>query len=215
MRLCAAILLLASLGARAEVVDRVAISVGQQVVTESEIRRQIRRSAFFSNSEPDFSPAARKLAAEQLIDQALIRREIELTKYAPVPMAEVNERMEEFKARRNLTQEQFQASLTKVGFEEADFKEELLWQLTLLRFIDFRFRPSIQVSEAEVRDYYDKTFVPQFKKANPGVEPPPVEQVQPRIQAVVASEKSNTTLFRWLQQSRQQVRIKFFEEAFR
>lgn len=215
MQLRAAILCLVCFSVKAEVVDRIAIVVSPQVITQSMLRRHIRLSAFFNNRQPVYSPETLKDAAEKLIDQALIRREIDLTKYTPVPMREVNERMAAFMERRKLSQPEFVKALAKYGFGEDDFKEELHWQLTLLRFIDFRFRPSIQVTEAEVRQYYEKTFVPQFQEANPGATPPALEQATERITAVVASEKSNTTLFRWLQQARQQARPKYYEEAFR
>lgn len=215
MKLRIAIFALASFGLAAEVVDRIAISIGSQVVTQSMLRRQLRLSAFFGNREPDYSPNALKDAADRLIDQALIRREIELTKYTPVPMSEVNERVEAFKQRRNLNQQQLVAALAKYGFTEDDFKEEYHWQLTLQRFIEYRFRPSIQVNEAEIAEYYNKTFVPQYMASNPGVPPPALEQVHTRIVNVVASEKSTTTLFRWLETSRQQIRIRFFDEALK
>lgn len=215
MKLRLAILSLAALGLMAEEVDRIAITVGEQVVTESMLKRHLRLGAFFNNREPDYSPDSLKQAADRLIDQALIRREIELTKYTPVPMAEVEERMDAFKERRKLTQEHLESALAKYGFTEDDFKEELHWQLTLQRFIEYRFRPSIQVNEAEIAAYYKNVFVPQYIATHPGVDPPALAQVQTRITNIVASEKSNTTLFRWLEQGRQQIRIRFFDEAFK
>lgn len=215
MRLLAAMLALLAPLQAAEVVERIVAAVGSQVVTTGMIRRQLRMAAFINNREPDFSEARMKESAERLIEQALIRKEIELTKYAPVPVAEGETRIAEFMERRKLTKPELLAGLRKYNFTEQDFLDELMWQLTLLQFIDFRFRPSVQVTDSELRDYYEKTYAPRFKAANPKLEPPPLEDVAERIAAIVASNKSNTTLFQWLQQSRQQVQIRYIEEALK
>jgi len=63
---------------QATIVDRVAIAVGNKVITQSEIEERIRLTAFQNREKPDFSPASRKQAAERLIDQKLIEREMDV-----------------------------------------------------------------------------------------------------------------------------------------
>jgi hypothetical protein len=47
-----------------DVLDRVVVSAGQQVVTLSAVRRQIRIEALVANREPDYSQASMRKAAE-------------------------------------------------------------------------------------------------------------------------------------------------------
>jgi hypothetical protein len=61
----------------AEIIDRIAVTVEKQVITESEIWRQIRITAFLNGEEPDFSSAAKRTMADRLVEQVLIRRELE------------------------------------------------------------------------------------------------------------------------------------------
>ena len=61
--------------ATAEIIDRVAVSVGNQVITEDQIGEEIRVTAFLNHETPDLSPAQKRRAAERLIEQALVRRD--------------------------------------------------------------------------------------------------------------------------------------------
>ncbi|MGD0580069.1 MAG: hypothetical protein ABSC08_14200, partial [Bryobacteraceae bacterium] len=76
MRIAAALLALLPALAAGEVLDQVAVRVGAQVITASAVRRHLRMEAFMQNREPDLRPEARREAAERLIDQALVRREL-------------------------------------------------------------------------------------------------------------------------------------------
>jgi hypothetical protein len=56
-----------------EIIDRIAVSVEDSVITESELRKEIRVMAFLDETEPDLSGANKRKAAERLIDQYLMR----------------------------------------------------------------------------------------------------------------------------------------------
>ena len=68
-------------GPRAEVIDRIAVTLDNQIITESEVAREIRLTAFLNGDPLDFSPEARRKAAGRLVEQKLIRREIDLGRY--------------------------------------------------------------------------------------------------------------------------------------
>ena len=70
--------------AHAEIIDRIAVSVGKSVITTSDIDRQIRVSAFLDGVKPDLSPANRSAIADRMVEQKLIRRELETSRF-PVP----------------------------------------------------------------------------------------------------------------------------------
>src|SRR5262249_49424474 len=58
---------------RAEIIDRVAVVVGNRVITESEILREVRLTAFLNGAPLDFSAASKRKTAERLVEQRLIR----------------------------------------------------------------------------------------------------------------------------------------------
>lgn len=197
-----------------EVVDRVAAAAGQQVVTLSAIRRHLRILALSEGKPLEDTPEARRRAAERLIDQAMVLREIQLSRYASPTMAEAEVSITRFIASRQQTPEQFAASLKSYGFTEDDFRQEVLWRISVARFVDFRFAPGIQVSDEEVAAYYQKEFVPIFRASNPGQKDPALEEVRDRVMRVVSVRKTNAALEQWLTQMRETLKVRYFEAAF-
>src|SRR6266498_3287027 len=77
---------------RAEIIDRVAVVVGNRVITESEILREVRLTAFLNGEPLDFGAASRRKTAERLVEQRLIRNEMESNLY-PIPAPDAVEQM--------------------------------------------------------------------------------------------------------------------------
>ncbi|MBI5282668.1 MAG: hypothetical protein HY858_13365 [Candidatus Solibacter usitatus] len=214
-RVSIALLMVMAAGARAEVIDRVAAAAGQQVVTLSAIRRALRLQAVFDLREYEDTPAERRKAADRLIDQAIVLREIGLSRYAGATMAEADALLGGFGKDRGMTGEQLAAALERYGFSEDDFRQEMLWRVTVQRFVDFRFMPGVQVSDGEVQAYYEQEFVPALRAADGKAVAPAVEEVRERITQVLTTRKTNAALEQWLKQARETLKVRFFEEAFR
>ena len=60
----------------AEVLDRIAVTVGTEIITLTEVLREIRLQALQENGTIDTSPRARRAAAERLVDRTLITMEM-------------------------------------------------------------------------------------------------------------------------------------------
>jgi hypothetical protein len=199
-----AILLIA---AQAEIIDRIAVTVDKSVVTESEILRQIRITAFLNGQQPDFSPVNKRTTADRLVEQILIRRELETTRYASdatTSSAEYEELVRKFPS-----PEAYRQALARYGITDAEIREALAWQATLLDFIETRFRPGIQIPASEIREYYDSHVA-----LNPG-KLPPFEQAKDDIEKILTQQRVDNALDRWLGQARLQSRIRYTQEVFR
>jgi parvulin-like peptidyl-prolyl isomerase len=138
LRSLAALFPLLSAGA-ASVVDRVAVVVDKDVITESEVRDDLRLTEFLDNRPLDLGPAARRQAAEHLVDQQLIRRELELSKYPQPQASEADALLRGFLQSRFHSDAEYRAALQTFGISEEQLKQRLLWQLTAIRFTDSRF----------------------------------------------------------------------------
>jgi hypothetical protein len=125
---------------QAEIIDRIVVSVGNQVVTASEVRREIRMTAFLNGTEVDFGADSRRKATERLIEQKLVRKEMEVGRYPGPSEAETEPLLQQVREQRFKTNEEYSQALAKYGISEPDLKAQLLWQLTVLRFVEFRFR---------------------------------------------------------------------------
>jgi hypothetical protein len=212
MQMCCVLLaLLALVAPGAVVLDRIAVIVGRHVIKTSDIDREVRLTDFVNAQPLDLSTAARKKAADRLIDQDIIRNEVEVAGYATASAADADKLLAQMKANRFRSDAQYRAALRQYGITEEQLKAQLLWQLTVLRFIEQRFRPGVLVSDEDVRKYYD-THAVELRKTSGGNSS--MEALRPKIQEILAGEQVNEQFFAWLDQSRKQLRIQFRDDAF-
>jgi len=194
--------------AGAEIIDRMAVSVGNRVITESELKREIRLTAFLNAETPDFSPEAKHKAAERLIEQKLVRKELEFTRYPTPDASEAEPLVNEIKKKRSQNQAEFERELQKCGITEADLTAHLLWQLTLLRFLEIRFRPEIQISEEEIRGYFET----HMQSADRGAS---LEEYRDKIEQTLRGQRVDKYMDAWLKEARTRTPIKYQKEVFK
>jgi hypothetical protein len=209
--LAAACLLLASFWIlTAEIIDRIAISVGNLVITESQVEEEIRLTAFLNQDKLNLDNAERKKAAGRLIEQTLVRREMEFSHYPLPPLSDAAKSLETLKTRYK-TQADYPQALDSYGITEDGLKRRLWWQETFLRFIDYRFRPGIQIPDADVKAYYQQQL---DKWKQEGLQPiPNLEDVRASIEQTLTEQRIDQAMDRWLTETRTQVVIRFHDEA--
>jgi hypothetical protein len=203
-------LLLLSPILQAEIIDRIAISVGNQVITESQIVEEIRLTAFLNQDKLNLDNEERKKSAGRLIEQTLVRREMEFSHYPLPALSDAAQSLEILKARYK-TDAEYQQALDSYAITEDGLKRRLWWQATFLRFIDYRFRPGIQIPEADMRANYQQQL---DKWKQEGIAPvPSLEDVRPSIERTLTEERIDQAVDRWLADTRTQVAIRFHDEA--
>jgi hypothetical protein len=125
--------------AAAGVIDRVAVVVGNQVITESEVLLEVRLTEFFNGQTLDLGADQRKAAAERLVDQQLIRNEMQIGGY-PMPVeSEGDAVLRKFRQDNYPGIPAFRAALENHGLTEDEVKRHLLWQAAAMHFTDLRF----------------------------------------------------------------------------
>jgi len=199
---------------RGEIIDRIAVSVGNRVIAESDLNREIRVAAFLDGVKPDFSPAGKRATAERMVEQVLIRRELEVSRY-PVPSAaEVAPVLQAFQKKRFSNDGEYQRALADYGITDQDVKDLLLWQRTLLLFIEVRFQSGVQVTGQDIQDYFDKVVKPAAEAAHPG-QPIALEDYRDRIEQTLTGQRADREMDNWLKEARNRTEIVFHEEVFR
>jgi hypothetical protein len=194
--ICAALLFLFTL--RAELVDRIAVSAGNRVITQSELERQIRVIAFQNGVKPDFSAANKHAVANKMVDQKLIQRELENSRYPLPTVDELAPALEEFKKVHYPDQAAYQKALAAAGITEQDLLDILLWERTLLRFIEIRFESGILTSDQEVAE------IEQQKKLS-----------KADAERALVSSRADQQLEQWLRDARKRTPVIMHEEALR
>jgi hypothetical protein len=192
----------------AEIIDRIAVSVGSRVVTTADVDREIRVTAFVNNVAPDFSATNKRATADRLVEQKLIERELEMSKYPlPDPAAAVP-------LYNDLMKTRGASSLAQYGITEQQVKDALFWQLTLLRFIEVRFQPGVQVTDRDIQDYFDKVVKPAAQAEHPD-QPIALEDYRDKIETTLTGQRTDKEVDNWLREARKQTEIVFHDEVFR
>ncbi len=175
--------------ALAVVVDRIAVVVDDAVITESEVIEEVRMTEFLNGKPLDLSPAQRRAAADRLIDQQLIRDEMEIGNYSDPPEQDVDATLAQFlKEHFGGSTAAMHASLQVYGLTEADLKTHLRWQIAAVRFANARFRPGIPAGPA----------------STPGAQ----------AKAAPAQGSVEELMDAWLKEKRSATTIRMFKEAF-
>jgi hypothetical protein len=191
---------------KAETLDRVAVSVGHEVITQSEVILDLRVVAFLERKPVDLSGAAKHQSAERLVDQLLILREA-VDSHVTLPSTEASAGL----VAPYAAESSFPADLKRYGITEHDLADHLLAGLRTLTFTDLRFRPDIQVSPEDIRSYYDKMTA----QAGPAAAPvPSFEASREQIEKLLIEQRVIEALDQWLATARSAANVRYRDKAF-
>lgn len=191
------------------IIDRIAVVVGNSIIKDSDIDRDIRVTSFLNREPLDFSNAARKKAASRLIDQIFIRREIQIGDYPAATLQETDRQLDSLKKQRFPSNSAFEQALGQYGLTTLELRTQFQWQLTVLRFIDVRFKPAVLVTDDEIEKYYHE-HAAALRKQYPGKT---LDDLSEQIRGILSGERVNQQFFRWLDYQRKNNKIQFREES--
>jgi hypothetical protein len=212
MRTAILIAVFTTSAAAAELVDCVAATVDRQVITLGRIIIENRLAAFQEGRQPDQSPEARRRTAERLVDRRLLLREIEISGFPQAVRVDAMAALDELK-KRWTNADEYEAALSRYEIREEELLDFLQTQLTVLRFLQVRFRAESEVTEAEIERYYEEKFAPEVR-ARTGTAAPPLNAVRREIEAILSAEAADRAISRWLDHARSRARIEYREAAF-
>jgi peptidyl-prolyl cis-trans isomerase SurA len=206
------LLLLAT--AHAEVVDRTIAVVNSHLVTWSDLDEQMRFEALENGRAlQDLGAAERRAAFAHLVQSRMLLDQMQGT--APATDSEVEARIGAMRAGGEMEKDdaRWAATLAGYGLSRKELRELVKEQLEILKFMEFRVRPLVRVSRAEVEEYYTKTLIPQVKEQ--GHTPEPVEAVTPKIRELLVEQKMNREMDKWLETLRTQSRVQLLWDGVR
>ncbi len=144
--------------AAAEMFDRIAATVNDDVITTHDVNKEGDQLAKEAEKKAPLSPADRaqlpSLALNRLIDRMLVTQKIKELNIR-ITDDEVRQAIEDVKKQNNLTQEALIAALNTQGLSFDQYKLQLREQLERLRLMSQEVRDKVVVGEKEMRAYYD------------------------------------------------------------
>jgi len=201
-----AAILLSCMVARAVIVDRIAIVVGKNIIKDSDINYDLRLTSFLNQQPLAVTPAARKKAANRLLEQGFIRGELDAGHYPQATIEEAQDTLDGLIKSRYRTAAAYKNALATYGISEEDLEARLLWQLTVLHFIDIRFGSSVSISDDEIRQYYDghkQQFVGGLSAAHS------------KIEELLSGERTNKAFYEWLDRQREEAAIRYLGDSLK
>lgn len=145
-------------------------------------------------------------ALRLLIDQRLILQEAEKIPTIVPTQKEVTDARDEL-ARNFPSPLEFQQRLQRVGLTTEKLDEIMEQRLKMEKYLDFRFRNFVVISQKEIADHYRDIYVPRFRSQNPGRIVPTLEQVRAEIEKTLTEAKIESEIDGFLDTARERAEI--------
>ena len=84
-------------------------------------------------------------------------------------------------------------------------------QLTTLRFIEYRFRPVVDVSNSEIENAYQRDI--QDWSATHSTPPPALKDLRSDIVKALSSQHVDYALNEWLEEARKRIDIRYQDKS--
>ena len=194
------LLMMASAAHAGDIVDRIVATVNGHIILQSDWEDALHYEAFIAEHSPEkLTFVDRKAALDRLIDQELLRQQIRPSDFQHASDQEVAARIQEIRAQYPGAQSDsaWNAALIRYGLTEKQLKNRVALQLDLLRLVDARLRPTVQIDSKSIESYYNQELLPQLRQA--GTQQIPLAQASPKIKELLTQRKIDQLLTAWLQ----------------
>jgi parvulin-like peptidyl-prolyl isomerase len=193
--------------AGAATLDRIAATVNDVAIPESEVRRAMAVSAL--RPEAGEVPGAfRTRVLEALIDERLQYEDALRFGPAVPDAAEVDTEIKKLRDRLAREGKNPDAEFAAAGLTAEEVRATVERQLIIRRYLQERFRPIAFADEDRAREEYEKSYAPERKAA--GLSVPAFESVSEEMRARSQQRVFNEEVEKWLKELREKARIAIY-----
>jgi len=189
----------------AQIVDRVAAIVNDEVITLSDLEWAIGYKRLPIPEDLIARDALLQETLNQLVEQNLIATEASATPGLDVSLPEIERRIEAYKDQFTSVAD-FERHLTQLGMLDNDLHDLVRRQLTVLLFVKLRFEPFVVILPDQIEAFYRTRFLPQL--GVPEEVAPPLSLVEEQIRQILQVEMTTQDLDQWMVNARRRARIK-------
>jgi len=189
-----------------ELIDRVVARIENDVILLSDVRLLSHYQLLVEGKTESDSEIL-----DRLIDQWIVRSEANIAR-TPQPSDPDIDRSVQRLVQGFSSQQDFEARRKLAGLTEADVRRITADQLFLNSYLDSRFRPTVQVSEQAIQDFYKNSLLPRAQAR--GTTPPEFDTAHDFIQEALIQRGINEQADKWLKESHARLRVtKMLEES--
>lgn len=191
----------------AEVIDRIAATVNDTAIPESEVRR----ATVVSGLSPD--PGETAEAFRMRILDALIEEHLQYedaARFGPAPpdAPEIQKAMTSLRDRIKAEGKDPDAEFARAGMTVDEVRASIDRQLVIARYLRERFAPIAYADEEQARAEYEKRYVPEQKAAGEPVQP--FDAVAEEMRRRTSVRMFDEEVARWLKELRQKARVSIY-----
>jgi len=191
-----------------QVVDKMVATVNAGIKTELITYSDLLWQLALQPGTPLDNPTSADLngALRLLIDQRLILQEAEkLPTIAPTPK-EISDARDGL-AKNFASISAFQDRLVRVGLTSEKLNEIVEQRLKMEKYLDFRFRSFVVISQNEIAAYYRDVYVPRLRVRSPGRVIPTLEESRAEIERTLIEAKIESDTDAFLDTARERAEI--------
>jgi hypothetical protein len=193
-----------------QTVDQILTLVNDDLITRIDLLWSI---AMDPQAPSPVGPVGSDLLSRKLdvmIDERLIAQEATRVPTTEITQDEIDKKRTEL-IKSFPSEAQFRERVGSVGLTPQKINELIRQRILIERFVEFRFRSFVLITNQDIQRHYDEVLVPTIR--NRGLVPPSLDDVQDGksvrdgISATLKQRKINDEVERWLSQARQRADI--------
>lgn len=193
-----------------QTVDQILTLVNDDLITRIDLLWSI---AMDPQAPSPVGPVGSDLLSRKLdvmIDERLIAQEATRVPTTEITQDEIDKKRTEL-IKSFPSEVQFRERVGSVGLTPEKIDDLIRQRILIDRFVDFRFRSFVLITEQDIQRHYDEVLVPAIR--NRGLVPPSLDDVQDGksvrdgISATLKQRKINDEVERWLSQARQRADV--------
>ena len=163
----AIVLLALALTHAGEVIDRLSATSTGTPFCKAMWMSELRYECSIDIAIAGVTASDRRATLDRLIDQELLQEQMRSSDFARgTDEQDVNQRMAQVQAQYAAKSEaQWKAVLAEHHVEELELKRRVAMQLDMLRLVDDRLRPTIQIDPKSIESYYQQSLLPQLRNS--------------------------------------------------
>jgi hypothetical protein len=182
-----------------QVVDRIVARIEDDIITLSEMREL---AAYQQLVDGQAEPDTRLM--DELVDQWTINNEAQSAQFPQPSNADIDRQMQQIQMRFP-TPGDFAQRLRTLGLTPESLRRIVTLQNYLTGYLDYRFRPAVQVDDDAIAKYYQETLAPALKAKQQPV--PPLDAVTSQIREVLEQKGISERSGAWLDDTKSRLQI--------
>ncbi len=181
------------------VVDRIVAHIEGDIILES----QVRELAALQQLIEGHAEADDQLLSE-LIEQWMVQTEA-TDAHFPAPAASEIDRELARLAAQFPSADAYAARVRELGLSNSEIRALLERQIFVERYLDYKFRPSVQIETPAIESYYQNELLPELARKNQPA--PQLADVQEQIRELLVQKGISELTAKWLDETRSRLKI--------